>query len=95
MTFGKLHDTCCFVILTWTRWNAAIENQAIDRVHRFGQLREVHIIRFLVDKSIEDRMITLQKRKTAIINAGLGQGGGNAEADFDTIFGLGDEESQE
>lgn len=25
------------------RWNSAVENQAIDRIHRFGQTREVSI----------------------------------------------------
>ena len=35
----------------------AVELQAIDRVHRFGQDKPVEIIRFVVDDSIEDKMI--------------------------------------
>jgi DNA repair protein RAD5 len=29
-------------------WNSAIENQAIDRVHRIGQERTVHVKHFIV-----------------------------------------------
>lgn len=60
----------------------AVELQAIDRVHRFGQDKPVEIIRFVVDDSIEDKMIcayartqprltlaVLQKRKTALVEA--------------------------
>lgn len=36
-------------------WNAAIEQQAIDRIHRLGQLRDVFVHRFVIDESIEDR----------------------------------------
>ena len=61
----------------------------MQRVHRFGQTREVTITRFLINDSIEDRMIALQKRKTAVINAGL-KAGPSAEEDFNVIFGLGD-----
>ncbi|ORY91570.1 SNF2 family N-terminal domain-domain-containing protein [Leucosporidium creatinivorum] len=56
-------------------WNSAVENQAIDRIHRFGQTREVYVTRFLVDKSIDDKMIALQERKTRVINGALGKGG--------------------
>ncbi|GAA5896750.1 hypothetical protein JCM6882_005026 [Rhodosporidiobolus microsporus] len=53
-------------------WNAAMENQAIDRIHRFGQTREVFVTRFLVTPSIDDKMIALQERKTKIVNNALG-----------------------
>ncbi|KAK4057901.1 DNA helicase rad5 [Microbotryomycetes sp. JL221] len=55
-------------------WNAAIENQAIDRIHRFGQTREVHVTRFLIDSTIENRIVALQERKTRMINGALGKG---------------------
>ncbi|GAA5974575.1 hypothetical protein JCM5350_001200 [Sporobolomyces pararoseus] len=53
-------------------WNFAVESQAIDRIHRFGQTREVHVTRFLVKKTIDDKMIALQERKTRVIQGALG-----------------------
>ncbi|SCV70982.1 BQ2448_3744 [Microbotryum intermedium] len=53
-------------------WNAAIESQAVDRIHRFGQTREVYVTRFLINKSIDGKMIALQERKTRVIDNALG-----------------------
>jgi SNF2 family DNA or RNA helicase len=48
--------------------NAALEAQAIGRVHRLGQKRQVEIIRLIVKDSIETRI--LQKNKpTVVINS--------------------------
>lgn len=44
-------------------YNPAAEAQAIDRVHRLGQKREVHCVRLLMDNSIEMRMRDLQDKK--------------------------------
>ncbi|GAA5823645.1 hypothetical protein JCM11251_000709 [Rhodosporidiobolus azoricus] len=60
-------------------WNAAMENQAIDRIHRFGQTRDVFVTRFLVSPSIDDKMIALQERKTKIVNNALGGGSADKE----------------
>ena len=37
--------TRVYIMDLW--WNAAVESQAIDRIHRFGQTREVYVTRFL------------------------------------------------
>jgi len=37
-------------------WNAARENQATDRVHRFGQQRGVMVYKLLTSKSVEERI---------------------------------------
>jgi SNF2 family DNA or RNA helicase len=34
-------------------WNPMAEAQAVDRVHRIGQTRDVVITRYIVDDSIE------------------------------------------
>lgn len=35
------------------QWNPMVEEQAIDRVHRIGQLRSIAIYRYIVRNSIE------------------------------------------
>ena len=49
---------------TW--WNKAVEQQAMDRIHRIGQRREVRVIRFVAADSIESRMVELQEAKAAM-----------------------------
>src|SRR5205823_9260594 len=44
------------VILSDRWWNPAVENQAIQRAHRFGRDRPLHVIRFLVLDTIETRI---------------------------------------
>jgi DNA repair protein RAD5 len=52
-------------------WNTSTEDQAVDRIHRLGQTRPVHVHRFLIDQSIEDRILAIQRRKTALVGAAL------------------------
>lgn len=47
-------------------WNNAIEHQAIDRIHRVGQVRDVKIVRFIMEDSIEERMLSIQERKNQL-----------------------------
>lgn len=44
-------------------WSFAIEAQAIDRVHRMGQESDVTVTRFIVEDSIEEKMLRIQDRK--------------------------------
>lgn len=50
-----------FVMDPW--WSWAVEAQAIDRVHRMGQPREVKVVRFVCGDSIEEKMLRIQERK--------------------------------
>ncbi|KAL4808216.1 SNF2 family N-terminal domain-containing protein [Aspergillus unguis] len=52
-------------------WNPYVEEQAIDRAYRFGQMREVHVHRVLVPETVEDRIIELQDKKRALIDGAL------------------------
>jgi SWI/SNF-related matrix-associated actin-dependent regulator of chromatin subfamily A3 len=52
-------------------WNPAVEQQAIDRVHRLGQTKNVTTIRFLIRNSIEENMQRLQKYKTTLAQKAL------------------------
>ncbi len=53
-------------------WNPAVENQASDRVHRIGQQRNVSITRILMRHTIEEKMMDLKKKKSALYEAVMG-----------------------
>lgn len=44
-------------------WNPALENQAIDRVHRIGQKKTVDVHRIFINNTVEDRILELQRKK--------------------------------
>ena len=52
-------------------WNPAVEYQAMDRIHRLGQRRPVEAIKLVVEDSIESRIVQLQEKKSAMIDATL------------------------
>ncbi|KAJ7058053.1 SNF2 family N-terminal domain-containing protein [Mycena amicta] len=52
-------------------WNPAVEFQAMDRIHRLGQHRPVKAIKLVVEDSIESRIIQLQEKKSAMVDATL------------------------
>lgn len=52
-----------FMMDLW--WNAAIDYQAMDRIHRLGQTRPVRIMRFVADGTIDEPMLALQESKAA------------------------------
>ena len=55
------------------RWNPAVEEQAIDRVHRIGQKQKVVVKRFVVHDSVEERILQLQERKRSLVSAAIGR----------------------
>ncbi|KAF9045511.1 SNF2 family N-terminal domain-containing protein [Panaeolus papilionaceus] len=52
-------------------WNPAVEYQAMDRIHRLGQKRPVEAIKLVVEDSIESRIVQLQEKKSAMVDATL------------------------
>ncbi|KAK2757612.1 hypothetical protein FQN54_004581 [Arachnomyces sp. PD_36] len=52
-------------------WNPYVEEQAIDRAHRIGQLRPVRVHRVLIKNTVEDRILTLQEKKRDLIEGAL------------------------
>ncbi|KAI0073947.1 hypothetical protein K474DRAFT_1648766 [Panus rudis PR-1116 ss-1] len=77
-----------FMMDCW--WNAATENQAIDRVHRIGQERTVYVKHFIVADTIEGRILQIQKRKTAIVQEafnGKGRGDPDSIENLKIMFG--------
>ncbi|EMD62368.1 hypothetical protein GGP41_002105 [Bipolaris sorokiniana] len=54
------------VFMMEPQFNPAAEAQAVDRVHRLGQDREVTIKRFIMQDSFEEKMLVLQEKKKAL-----------------------------
>lgn len=56
------------------QYNPAAEAQAIDRVHRLGQKREVRTVRYIMQNSFEERMLDIQSRKIKMANLSMDRG---------------------
>lgn len=50
-----------YLIDPW--WNPATENQAIDRSYRIGQTKNVIAVRMICSNTVEEKILTLQKKK--------------------------------
>jgi SNF2 family DNA or RNA helicase len=82
------------VIILDPFWNPYIEEQAIDRAHRIGQLRPVVVHKILVKETVEDRIVMLQEKKRAIIEGALDEKANKAVgrlgmAELGYLFGVG------
>jgi SNF2 family DNA or RNA helicase len=62
------------VIMVDMWWNPAIEEQAIDRVHRIGQTRRVVVHKLTIRNSIDERIAKLQEQKREAAKGALGDG---------------------
>ncbi len=52
-----------YVYLVDPWWNPAVENQAIDRVHRIGQNKKVIAVRLICRKTVEEKILIMQESK--------------------------------
>jgi len=55
------------VILSDSWWAPAIEDQAVDRIHRLGQTRPTTVWRLVVEGSIEERVLEIQTEKRKLM----------------------------
>ena len=62
-----------YVVLFDPWWNPAVENQAIDRTHRIGQVNKVIAYRLIIKNSIEEKIRELQKTKKSMAEDVLGE----------------------
>ncbi|KJR82311.1 SNF2 family DNA-dependent ATPase [Sporothrix schenckii 1099-18] len=65
------------------QYNPAAEAQAIDRVHRLGQTREVRTVRYIMKDSFEERMLEIQNRKIKISNLSMNRSDHRAASSTD------------
>jgi hypothetical protein len=50
-------------------WQEAIESQAIDRVNRIGQKRNIRIYQLIAKNTVESKVLEIQGRKKELIKA--------------------------
>ena len=55
------------VILADSWWAPAIEDQAVDRVHRLGQTRETTVFRLVMEDSVEEMVLGIQAEKRKLM----------------------------
>jgi len=56
------------VVLYDRWWNPAVEAQAVNRAHRLGRQTPLHVVRFLVRDTIEERIDSILHAKAALFN---------------------------
>ncbi|MDP2136376.1 MAG: DEAD/DEAH box helicase [Candidatus Didemnitutus sp.] len=77
-----------FLLDPW--WNPAVEDQAIDRVHRIGQTNTVFVYRMVTAGTIEERIQALKADKKALFDQIVGGHAGDFEwtKHFNSLNGL-------
>ncbi|MEZ4902623.1 MAG: SNF2-related protein [Spirosomataceae bacterium] len=76
-----------YIVDPW--WNPAVEQQAIDRVHRIGQTKRVFAYRMICKDTVEEKIVQLQNRKRAIADDLIStEAGFLKKLDKDDILGL-------
>ncbi|KAG2034468.1 SNF2 family N-terminal domain-containing protein [Suillus americanus] len=85
-----LNLTCCNnVVLVDMWWNPALEDQAFDRAHRFGQKRDVNIFKLTIPETVEERILELQEKKRELTKAALsGEKMKNMKLGMDDLLAL-------
>ncbi len=68
------------VVLFDRWWNPAVESQAIFRAHRFEREYPLHVIRFLVCDSIEERIANILERKELLFDNMVDSGSSDSQA---------------
>ncbi len=54
-------------------WNESVMNQATDRAYRMGQTRSVQVYKLVIKGSLEEKIMELQEKKTALSTSVVGK----------------------
>ncbi|PWA62436.1 helicase protein with RING/U-box domain-containing protein [Artemisia annua] len=77
-----------FLMDPW--WNPAVEQQAQDRIHRIGQYKPIRVVRFVIENTVEERILNLQEKKKLVFEGTVGGSnealGKLTEADMRFLF---------
>lgn len=65
------------VIMADSWWAPAIEDQAVDRVHRLGQRRETKVFKLVVEGSVEERVLGIQEEKRRLMGLAFAEKDGS------------------
>jgi len=68
----------CILLDPW--WNPATEAQAIDRVHRIGQTKNVMVYRLVAKDTIEEKVMALKATKAKLFSSVMESGSAQATA---------------
>ncbi|MFN4245423.1 MAG: DEAD/DEAH box helicase, partial [Brevinematia bacterium] len=66
--FGINLTSADIVILYDPWWNPMVEKQAMDRVHRIGQVKTVNVYKLISENTIEEKILSLQESKKLIFS---------------------------
>jgi SNF2 family DNA or RNA helicase len=76
------------VVILEPFWNPFVEEQAIDRVHRINQTRDVVVYRLTIHGTVEERILDLQEAKRKLAKAAIEGGKAKMNLDMKDILAL-------
>lgn len=60
-------DTVSICLLNITVLQEGIESQAVDRVNRIGQKKDVHVYQLIAENTVESKVLDIQGKKKQLI----------------------------
>ncbi|KAF2211710.1 hypothetical protein CERZMDRAFT_42515 [Cercospora zeae-maydis SCOH1-5] len=84
--------TADIVVLFDSDWNPQADLQAMDRAHRIGQKKQVHVFRFITENAIEEKVLERAAQKLRldqlVIQQGRAQQQAKTAASKDELLGM-------
>ena len=77
------------VIIFEPWWNPAVENQAIDRINRIGQKKEMRVYKFICKNTVEERICQIREEKRKLFQMTIENCNSGSLKNFDKPNDLG------